>query len=215
MDNERRQRPFARRNDAGPPGADVLGSELRALPELEAPDHLWRRVREHVDADVDNTPSARQWHRQLPLAAAACVALVALAAVLVTTTPTTDPGVPANGPVTAGNEAIPERPVVVPEVQTGTAPFDHAAIIEALLEQSRLAEQRRRAVLAFYSPAAPERLLRAHIGGIDAALNEQMFAGKIEPRSREALLRDRVGLMADLTDIERYRQHEFVRQVSF
>ena len=42
-----------------------------------------------------------------------------------------------------------------------------------------------------------------------------MFAGEIEPKSREALLRDRVDLMANLTDIERYRQHEFVKQVSF
>ena len=203
MDNPRRQQPFARRSDADALDArkvEALENELRALPELEASDELWERVRERLDEDDAAQSPPPRWRRQAPMAAAASVALIAVAAGLAwvhldtgNIDPTSDDGL---------THRVDETP-------------DHHALIAALMEQSRLVEERRRAVLAFYSPSAPERLLRAQIGGIDVALNEQMFAGEFEPQSREALLRDRVDLMADLTDIERYRQHEFVQRVSF
>lgn len=208
MDDPRRQRPFARRNDADALDAhkvEALGNQLRALPELEAPAGLWQHIQTRMDEDgTARTASPRRWSRQAPMAAAAGIALVAIATVVAFHFAPRD-NAPVGKSEIAGDDAI--RPVA--------EPFDHTASIERLMEQSRLAEQRRRAVLAFYSPSAPERLLRAHIGGIDAALNEQIFAGEIEPQSREALLRNRVDLMADLTDIERYRQHEFVQRVSF
>lgn len=211
MSNERRQRPFARRRDTRAPTAqevDALENELRALPELEAPSAVGARVRERLDQEsaVDDAPSHGHGRRQTTLALAASIALVGVAAVVLSVHISTGDLAPA------GNTGI---AIENGTTRQATEPLDHAAVIEALMEQSRLAEERRRAVLAFYSPSGPEELIRAQIGGIDATLNEQMFVGRIDPRSREALLRDRVELMADLTDIERYRQHEFVRQVSF
>ena len=205
MNNERRPRPFARREDAVAPTAaqvDALGNALRALPELEAPNGLWERVGDRLDDDA-RTPRGR-WVRQASIAFAASVAVIAAAAVLVLVHLSSGDTQPSGNTGVADNRTPPV-----------SESLDHLASIEALMEQSRLAEERRRAVLAFYSRSGPEQVLRAHIGGIDAALNEQMFAGAIEPESREALLRDRVDLIADLTDIERFRQHEFVRQVSF
>ena len=204
MDNPRRRRPSVPRRDASALDArkvEVLANKLRGLPVLEAPDELWERIEEHLDDDrVTQTPLLRRWSRQVPTAAAASVALIAVAAVLMWVHLATGDIEPASdGESTHGVDE----------------PLDHPALIAALMQQSRQAEEYRRAVLAFYSPSAPERLLRAQIGGIDVALNEQTFAGEFEPKSREALLRDRVDLMADLTDIERYRQHEFVQQVSF
>ena len=204
MDNPRRRRPPVHRNDdeaLDTREATVIGNELRALPGLEAPGGLWERIHTRLDEE-DATRSPWRWRGQTPMAAAASVALVAVAAVLVWVHVSGTPGEIES----ASDDGLTQRV---------DAPFDHHALIATLMEESRQAEARRRAVLAFYSPSAPERLLRAQIGGIDAALNEQMFAGEIEPKFREALLRDRVDLMADLTDIERFRQHEFVRQVSF
>ena len=201
MDNPRRQRPFARRSDADALDAhkvEALENGLRALPELEAPEEIWERVRESLDED--DAPSHRRWHRQTPLAAAASIALIAVSAGLVWVHLSTGDIEPAS------DDGLTQR---VDES------LDHEVLIANLMEQSLQAEARRRATLAFYSVSGPEQVLRAQIGGIDAALNEQMFAGDIEPKSREALLRDRVDLMADLTDIERYRQHEFVQRVSF
>ncbi|MDE0192222.1 MAG: hypothetical protein OXQ90_12780 [Gammaproteobacteria bacterium] len=204
MDNPRRQRPFARRSDADALDAhkvETLESELRALPDLEAPGELWANVRERLDGDdAAHSPSPRRRRRQTPMAAAASVALIAVAAGLMWVHLTT-------GDIeTTSDDGVTQRVDETP---------DHDVLIAALMEQSLQAEARRRAALAFYSVSGPEQVLRAQIGGIDAALNEQMFAGEIEPKSREALLRDRVDLMADLTDIERYRQHEFVQRVSF
>ncbi len=204
MDDQRRRRPSVHRSDAGALDArtvEVLENELRVLPELEAPGELWERTQGRLDEDGGTqSASPRRWSRRTPLAAAAGVALIAVAAVLVSTHLSDGDIEPASDQALA---------------QQGAEPHDHHALIAALMAQSRRAEERRRAVLAFYSASGPEQVLRAQIGGIDVALNEQMFAGEIEPKFREALLRDRVDLMADLTDIERYRQHEFVRQVSF
>ncbi|MDE0036804.1 MAG: hypothetical protein OXU77_04470 [Gammaproteobacteria bacterium] len=202
MDNQRRRRPSVHRSDAGtldPGKVEVLENELRALGELEAPGELWERIQGRLDEDGHvQSPSPGRWSRQTPLVAAASVALVAVAAVLVWVHVST-------GDIETAGDGLTQR---------GDESSDHHALIAALMEQSRQTEERRRTVLAFYSPSAPERLLRTQISGIDAALNE-LFADDIEPKSREALLRDRIDLMADLTDIERYRQHEFVRQVSF
>lgn len=208
MDNPRRRRPSVHRSGAEALDArkvEALETELRALPDLEAPAELWERIRGHLDEDTDNSTS-RTRYRQAPMALAASLALLAAAVVLFSFHLSTGDSESGNGEVASVNV------VTTPPVHE---PRDHADIIETLMEQSRQAEERRRAVLAFYWPSAPERMLREQIGGIDAALNEQMFTETVEPKSREALLRDRVNLMADLTDIERYRQHEFVRQVSF
>lgn len=204
MDNPRRQRPSARRSDADALDThkvEAIANELRAVPELEAPDEIWERVRERLDEDdAAQSPSTRRWRRQTPMAAAASVALIAVSAGLVWI------HLSAGGVEPTSDDGL---------TQLVDESLDHDVLIAALMEQSRQAEARRRAALAFYSLSGPEQVLRAQIGGIDAALNEQVFAGEIEAKSREALLRDRVDLMADLTDIERYRQHEFVQRVSF
>lgn len=204
MDDQRRRPPSVHRSNAGALDTrevQVLENELRALPELEAPNELWENVRERLDGDADNS-TPRIGYRQAPMALAASLAIIAVAAVLVSLQ------------VSTGDNESPSGEVASANVVTHQPP-EYADIIETLMEQSRQAEERRRAALAFYWPSAPERVLREQIGGIDAALNEQMFTGEVEPKSREALLRDRVSLMGNLTDIERYRQHEFVRQVSF
>ena len=206
MDNPRRQRPFARPSDDALDAHQVeaLGNELRTLPELQAPTELWENVRQRLDGDADN-PTPRTRYRQARMAFAASLAVIAAAVVLFSFRLSTGDSESGSGEVAGANLAT----------QPAHEPPEPADIIEMLLKQSRQAEERRRAVLALYWPSAPERMLREQIGGIDAALNEQMFTGTVEPKRREALLRDRVNLMADLTDIERYRQHEFVRQVSF
>ena len=207
MDNQRR-RPPVPPNDADTLDArkvETLENELRALPELDAPGELWERVQERLDGSAQSPPP-RRWSRQTPMAAAASIALIAVAAFLVGVHFSTGDIEPNSNAGDSSGVDLTERV---------SEPLDRHDAIAVLLEQSRRVEERRRAVLAFYSPSGPEQVLRTHIGGIDAALNEQMFAGQIEPKSREALLRDRVDLMADLTDIERYRQHEFVQQVSF
>lgn len=204
MDDQRRQRPFARRSNADTLDTrkvETLEDELRALPELEAPAVLWERVEGRLDASTTKSRASRR-SSQRPMALAAAVAAIAVAAALVSIHLSTDGDEPTDATEIATMSSTP-------------VPLDRVAIIESLMEQSQLAEERRRAGLVFYSPSGPERLLREQIGGIDATLNEQMFAGRIEPKFRETLLRDRVELIADLTDIERYRQHELVRQVSF
>lgn len=204
MDKPRRRRPSVHRSDADALDArevEAVENGLRALPELAASDEIWERVRQRLDEDgAAQSPLPRWWRPQTPMATAASVALIAVAAVLVWTHISNDDIEPSRDD--GLTQQVDER-------------LSHQALIAALMEQSRQAENHRRAVLAFYSPSGPEQLLRAQIGGIDVALNDQMFAGEIEPKSREALLRNRVDLMANLTDIERYRQHEFVKQVSF
>ena len=216
MDNDPRPRPSAPRRDDALVAreSEIVEKELLGLPELEAPGELWVRIRDRLDeARGAAQPASRRWRRRAPLALAAAIGLFAFATMLLFVDPATDD--PARTDRTAVASNAPSKPPVVGiEDPPGTEPLDHAAVIEALLAQSRQAEARRRAVLAFYSPTGPEQVLRAHIGDIDAALNEQMFSGDPQPKFREALLRDRVELIADLTDIERYRQHEFVHRVS-
>ena len=196
--SERRPQTPARRNDAD---IDALGRELNALPQLEPPPDLWRRLRGRLDEDA-KTPQRRIARTAL----AAGVGAVAVSAAVVFLGLSGTDTVP-------GSDASVARHV---EPQEPSPDDAYLAAVEALLEQSRRAERHRRAVLAFYSPTAtPERILRHRIGGIDAALNEQLFVGEVDRGSRQALLRDRVALMADLTDIERYRQHQFIQRVSY
>ena len=210
MDNQRHLRLFSHRSDTDILDArldarkvEALGNELRALPELVPPSELWADVRERLDSAIDDPPARKHPGRVAPLALAAGVVLFALATVLVSV----DLG--DIEPATRDNVALGDT--IVPTAQAD----DPNHTIEALMARSRLVEEQRRAVLAFYSTSGPEQVLRVQIGGIDAALNDQILGGEIEPAYRETLLRDRVDLLADLTDIERYRQHEFVRQVSF
>lgn len=59
--------------------------------------------------------------------------------------------------------------------------------------------------------AGAELLVRARIGGIDAALNRRLLQGDVH--SRPALLRRRAALMESLTHIERHRQQAIVQAV--
>ena len=211
MSNERRQ-PSARRDEARGPSAgdiDVLESKLLALPELEAPPGLWQGVRDRLDQEPNRSAQSSRWGR-MPVALAASVVLLVLVAAMAGLELTT--GESNDAARTVAANVNPGEAVAQP---VDESPQDPASVIASLMEQSRLAEEHRRAVLAFYSPSGPEQLLRATIGDIDAALNDQLLHDDVDARSREELLRDRVDLMADLTDIERFRQHEFVRQVSF
>jgi len=196
------RRPLAARpdNPSVPAESDVeaLGNELRALPELQAPPRLFERVRERLDEDGGEPAPARAKHRRaIPLAVAASVVVLAVAGLF---TWRANVG-PAEVLVVQTDRADSETPV--------------AAKIEALMERSRALEERRRASLVFDAPTAPEQLLRARIGGIDAALNDQLLKDNVELAERESLLRDRVELMNTLANIEGHRQRAYVQQVAF
>ena len=195
MNNRQRPRPLARPDGRAEPTArdiEAIGDELRALADFEAPAGTYDRIRQRLDTEA--VPASRGWPRRAtPIAVAASVAALALAAVFAwwSTEQPDDPLVTQSG----WNE-------------------EHLAALADLMERSRLAEERRPLVV-LDSPTGPERLLRARIGDIDAALNEQLLDDRVELPVRQALLRDRVELMNTLADIERYRHHEFVRQVAF
>lgn len=200
MNNRQRPRPLARPDGRTEPTArdtEALGDELRALADLQAPDGIYDRIRERLDSESSDVEKARGSHSShrmaMPIAMAASVVALAVAAALVWRS--SDP---------------PDDPIVA---QSGWDE-EHLAALADLMERSRLAEGRRPLVV-LDAPTGPERLLRARIGGIDAALNEQLLKDRVELPEREALLRDRVELMNTLADIERYRHHEFVRQVAF
>lgn len=193
MNNGQRPRPLARPDGRAEPTAhdiEALGDELRALADFEAPAETYDRIRQRLDTEP--VPESRGSRRMTPIAMAASVAALAIATVFV------------------WRSAQPDDPLVT---QSGWN-AEHLAALADLMERSRLAEERR-PLIVVDSPAGPERLLRARIGGIDAALNEQLLEDKVELPEREALLRNRVELMNTLADIERYRHHEFVRQVAF
>jgi len=59
---------------------DQLRRELCALPELQPPAGIWRKVRRQLDstASAGNEPLARRWHWPARLALAASVTLVAV-----------------------------------------------------------------------------------------------------------------------------------------
>ena len=101
--------------------------------------------------------------------------------------------------------------VVLSPGDRGAEEFD----MTALLERSRAVEAERRSMMpALFAPSNVERVLRVRIGGIDASFNEQLLRGA-DPQARQALLRERVELMEDLKNLERYRQSELVRQAVF
>ena len=85
--------------------------------------------------------------------------------------------------------------------------------IATLFERSRLVEAERRATPVLLAPSGVERVLQVRIGGIDALLNEQLLHDTA-PTARQALLRERVELLEDLHQIERYRQGELYRQAA-
>ena len=58
-----------------------------------------------------------------------------------------------------------------------------------------------------------EHLVRARIGGLDAALNQQLLHG--QAASRPALLRERAALMESLLHLEQHRQRAFVQQAVY
>ena len=93
----------------------------------------------------------------------------------------------------------------------------HAGEVAALMERSRRLEDRRRAAPALL-PSVAEQAIRARIGGIDAALNEQMLraAGRgVADGQRARLLRERVDMMESLVRIEDHQRRELVHQVMF
>ncbi|MYD98841.1 MAG: hypothetical protein F4X98_15840 [Gammaproteobacteria bacterium] len=195
MNNGQRPRPLARPDGRAEPTAhdiEALGDELRALADLEAPAGTYDRIRQRLDTEP--VPESRGSRRMTtPIAMAASVAALAVATVFVWR-----------------SSEQPDNSLVA---QSGWNE-EHLAALADLMERSRLAEERR-PLIVVDSPTGPERLLRARIGGIDAALNEQLLEDRVELLEREALLRNRVELMNTLADIERYRHHEFVRQVAF
>lgn len=194
MNNRQRPRPLARpdgRAEPTAPDIEALGDELRALADFEAPAGIYDRIRQRLDTEP--VPESRGSRRMTPIAMAVSVAALAVATVFVWR-----------------SSDQPDDSLVA---QSGWNE-EHVAALADLMERSRLAEERR-PLIVVDSPTGPERLLRARIGGIDAALNEQLLEDRVELPEREALLRNRVELMNTLADIERYRHHEFVRQVAF
>ncbi len=86
--------------------------------------------------------------------------------------------------------------------------------IAALLAESRAIEARRRQMPVLFVPSDVERVLQAHIGGIDASLNRHIREGA-DAEARQALLVERIELLESLEHVESYRQRELVHQVVF
>lgn len=191
-DRQRLPSPAHPDSDRQPDAAwiEALNTELRTLPELEAPERVWRRVRAQVSPARLGGGRPLAPRRLAPYAMAASVLLAAATAVFVGFA--TDPN---------ASDAPPGR--------------DRASELATLLERSRLLEARRSALPALQVPTGVERMLRARVGGIDASLNRQLLLDEVDSHERERLLRRRVELMRTLADIEHYQRHELVRQAAF
>ena len=203
-----------RRADAGGAGdlddrddADLpaLREALQALPDLPVPPQVWRRIQQRTRnigtrADAKATmPSNRSSKRRVaPLALAASVLLIAAATTLLV--------LPRSAPARLDAERN-DTPLLA-----GGASNNE---LEALLAQSRRLEADRNNAVAVVLSTDAERLLRARIGGIDAALNGKLLDANVVASSRTQLLRERVELMESLLQIERNGQREFVRQAVF
>ena len=204
-----------RRADAGGAGdlddrddADLpaLREALQALPDLPVPPQVWRRIQQRTrnagtSADAKATMPNRNRNskrRVAPLALAASVLLIATATTLLV--------LPRSAPARLDAERN-DTPLLA-----GGAPNNE---LEALLAQSRRLEADRNNAVAVVLSTDAERLLRARIGGIDAALNGKLLDANVVASSRTQLLRERVELMESLLQIERNGQREFVRQAVF
>ena len=174
---------FDRAPEPGAATIAALDEELRALPALAPPPHLWQDIRARTAAMSDRVGAGRPRNsRFAPLALAASVFATAAIAVFVVLSP----------------------------ADRGAEKFD----MTALLERSRAVEAERRSMPALFAPSNVERVLRVRIGGLDASFNEQLLRGA-DPEARQALLLERIELMEDLKNLERYRHSELVRQAVF
>ena len=170
------QPPSFEDDEPGQPPAQ-LAAELRALPPLAAPPHLWQRVLLRTAARRVRATRGRR-------AALALAASLVLALGVVLMLGWRDEGVPA---------------ALGPDVATVVARSPHT-------EPNRYARP--------WPPASgAEHLVRARIGGLDAALNQQLLRGQAARRS--ALLRERAALMESLMHLEQHRQRAFVQQAVY
>ena len=216
----------------------AIESELRALPELEAPGTIWQAIEQRLDA------GDRRQRRFLKRAFAAGAVAAALSAVILLSLRN-----PAPAPHQVAGAAVPEE------------------LMAELIERSRLAESRRRSLQLFegarlaavqraVSPGAvghgaaargvaarganaqeagaqetgawgmeargmeaqgmeARRLLAARIASVDASLNRLATVGAAEPAAQERLWRERVELMDTLMRAEQVQREEFIRRAVY
>lgn len=92
------------------------------------------------------------------------------------------------------------------------APAAVASEVATLVARSPRLEEARYGPLWLPASGA-ERLVRARIGDLDAALNQQLLHG--QAARRPALLRERAALMESLLHLEQHRQRAFVQQAVY
>lgn len=205
----------------------AIESELRALPELEAPATVW--------AEVEKRVHARGRRQRAFLKRAFAAGGIAAAAAALSIVAFLSDGV--LGPV----DNIPE-PAVPQLANPGALATAPERLLGELMERSRLAETRRRslpasegarlaAALGAEAPgsAAPassaqgtwlqgseaRRLLAARIASVDASLNRLAAAGPADPAAQERLWRERVELMDTLMRAEQVQREEFIRRAVY
>ena len=172
----------------------AVQAELRALPELEAPGTVWRTIEKRLDS----VHRPQRWHAGYGLAAGAAAAALIAAILLIDRNP-------APAPQRVAGAAAPE------------------ALVAELMERSRLAESRRRALPAMLPEiedvwVAPvpgieaRRLLAARIAAVDASLNRLAAAPPADAAERERLWRERAELMDTLMRAEQVQREDYFRR---
>ena len=187
----------------------AIEAELKALPELEAPRTIWQALEKRLDAR--DRPQRPVLKRALAAGAAAAVLSAAVLLSDRNSAPFDRNDAPAAHQV-AGAMA----PAVVPEV-----------LVAELMERSRLAETRRRALPAvddtrlaaaqgaWAQGMEAKRLLAARIASVDTSLNRLATLVPADPAAQERLWRERVELMDTLMRAEQVQREEFIRRAVY
>ncbi|MDE0002043.1 MAG: hypothetical protein OXQ29_05075 [Rhodospirillaceae bacterium] len=197
----------------------AIEAELRALPELEAPATVWAKIEKRIDARGE---PQRPFLKRALAAGSVAAAAAALSVVAFLSDRNVGP-VDRNSEPAAPRVAGSQAPAATPE-----------RLVGELMERSRLAETRRRALPALegvrlaaaVQAQAPEsslqgawlqgtearRLLAARIASVDASLNRLAASGPADPAAQERLWRERVELMDTLMRAEQVQREEFIRR---
>lgn len=174
---------------------DALAAALRGLPDMQPPERVWAHVRQRTEKVRQRAGQAQQRanRRRAPLALAACLAIAALAAVIVVWF--------------ARTAADSGRPAAVQVAPAATTEF------AALLARSRQLEAERRQAPFRLPPTRVERVLLDEIRNLDDSLNRRLPAAA-EAHARQTLMHTRVDLMRSLVAIERSRRQALLRQTA-
>lgn len=181
----------------------AIETELKALPELEAPPEVWRMIEKRLHREHHS-------HRSIPWRALA--AGVFVAALAVTALQIDRGSAPAQQQVT-GTAA--SHPAVADAVLSEPA-------VAAWMERSRLAESRRRTLpgmpgvqLADGQGLEARRLLAARIASVDESLNRLVTVEPVDLAARERLWRERAELMDTLVRAEQIQREDLIRRAVY